>query len=328
MTVLVTGGAGFIGAKLTRSLLARGEKVRVLDLETDCAAHLESQGAEVVRGDILSPKDVVAALNGCDRLFHVAALFRMWHLDPSRYHAVNVEGTRNVLDRALEKKVERVVHTSSAVTIGEAEGELGEEDTVHRGYLLSHYERSKCLGEQVAIERYEQGLPLVVVNPTSVYGPAQTSHLTDALARFLNGRLPAVIDVRMNFAYIDDVVSGHLAAMQKGQVGERYILGGHNASLSEFLSLAAKIAGVQRKPRQVPAWLMMAAARMLHLVSLATKRRPWVSLDEARTASHSFVFDTRRAQEELGLEWTPLRTGLESTVSWLRQEGLAGGSAT
>ncbi len=327
MTILVTGGAGFIGGKLVRSLLARGEKVRVLDLGTSRTGHLARLGAEVVQGDILSPKDVEAALEGCDRLFHVAALFRMWQPDTMSYYAVNVEGTRNVLQSALKMRVKRVVHTSSAVTIGEAQGQLGEEHTVHRGYFLSDYERSKYLGEQVALEVCERGLPLVVVNPTSVYGPGQTSHMTDALARFLNGRLPAVIDARLNFTYIDDVVKGHISAMEKGQVGERYILGGDNASLSEFLGRGAEIAGVPRKPRQVPAWLVRTVARILHVVSLATKRRPWVSLDEARTASHSFIFDTSRAREELGLEWIRLRVGLERTVSWLREEGLIGGAS-
>ena len=324
MTILVTGGAGFIGGKLVRSLLARGEKVRVLDVGTSRTGHLASLGVEVVDGDILNLKDVGAALEGCDRLFHMAALFRMWQPDPTSYYAVNVEGTRNVLQSALEMQVKRVVHTSSAVTVGEAQGQLGREHTVHRGYFLSDYERSKDLGEQVAVDVCERGLPLVVVNPTSVYGPGQTSHLTDALARFLCGRLPAVIDARLNFAYIDDVVNGHLSAMEKGRVGERYILGGDNASLVEFLGLGAEIAGVPRKPRQVPAWLVRAVARILHVVSLATKRRPWVSLDEARTASHSFIFDTSRAREELGLEWTPLRVGLERTVSWLQQVGLIG----
>ena len=313
-----------MGTRLAEALLARGEKVRVLDLRTSRAGRLASLGAEVVHGDILSPKDVGAALEGCDRLFHVAALFRMWQPDPKNYYAVNVEGTRNVLQSALKMQVKRVVHTSSAVTIGEAQGQLGEEHTVHRGYFLSDYERSKYLGEQVALEVCERGLPLVVVNPTSVYGPGQTNHMTGALASFLNGRLPAAIDAKLNFAYIDDVVKGHLSAMEKGQVGERYILGGDNASLLEFLGLAASIAGVPRKLRQVPAWVVRTVALILHVVSLATRRKPWVSLDEARTASHSLIFDTSRAREELGLEWTPLRVGLERTVSWLQQEGLIG----
>ena len=313
-----------MGTRLAEALLARGEKVRVFDLRANDATHLADLGAELIAGDILSTHELREALDGCERVFHVAALFRMWLPDKRGYRRVNVDGTRNVMETALEVGVRALVHTSSAVTIGEGQGQLGHEGTGHRGYFLSEYERSKCLAEQVALEVCERGLPLVVVNPTSVYGPGQTSHMTDALVRFLNGRLPAVIDARLNFAYIDDVVNGHLSAMEKGRVGERYILGGDNASLVEFLGLGAEIAGVPRKPRQVPAWLVRAVARILHVVSLATKRRPWVSCDEARTASHSLIFDTSRAREELGLEWTPLRVGLERTVSWLQQVGLIG----
>jgi dihydroflavonol-4-reductase len=324
MTVLVTGGAGYIGGELTRRILARGEEVRVLDLKVDESSDLARLGAELLARDIRSPGDVRRALKGCDRLYHVAALFQMWQRDRRRYQDVNVEGTRNVLENALEMQVSRVVYTSSAVTIGEADGQLGEENTVHRGYFLSDYERSKHSAEGVALDLCQRGLPLVVLNPTTVYGPGQTTHMTGALDRFLRGRLPVVVDARLNFVYIDDVVEGHLSAMERGEVGRRYILGGENSSLVEFLSLGAEIAGVSRRPRVVPGPLVRASAQVLDVVSRLSGRRPWVSLDEARTASHSFIFDTRRAREELGLEWTPLRTGLERTVRWLRQEELIG----
>jgi dihydroflavonol-4-reductase len=324
MTTLVTGGAGFIGGELARRLLARGEEVRVLDVKAHEARDLAGSGAELLEGDVLSPRAVREALEGCDRLFHVAALFRMWERDRRRYEKINVEGTRNVLDAALDAQVSRVVYTSSAVTIGEADGQLGTENTAHRGYFLSDYERSKYMAERLALDISGRGLPLVVVNPTSVYGPGQTTNLTGALARFLNGRLPVVVDARLNFVFLDDVVEGHLSAMERGRVGRRYVLGGENASLVEFLSLGAEIAGLSRRPRTLPGLLVRGSARLLETVSRVSRRRPWVSVDEARTASHSFIFDTSRARVELGLEWTPLRTGLERTVGWLRQEGLVG----
>lgn len=322
MTVLVTGGAGYIGGKLVESLLARREKVRMFDLRIEPAPHLGRMGAELMAGDILDRAAVRPALDGCDCLFHAAALFAMWQPDKRAYYEVNVEGTRNVLETAFEMGIERVVHTSSAVTIGEERDELGHEATAHRGYFLSDYERSKYLGEQVALEMTQQGLPLVSVNPTTVYGPGQTEHMTGALVRFLNGRLPAVVDARLNFVYIDDVVEGHLLAMHRGEVGQRYILGGGNASLVQFLSLAAEITGVKREPRTVPGSLLKGAARVMGALSKLTGRRPWVSPDEARTALHSFIFDTERAREELGLGLTPLRQGLEGTVGWLQEEGL------
>lgn len=324
MTVLVTGGAGFIGRELTKRLLGQGEEVRVLDLKAHEARDLAVLGAELCEGDILSDRDVTEALEGCDRLFHVAALFQMWQRDRGRYETINVEGTRNVLEIALERQVSRVVYTSSAVTIGEADGQLGTENVAHRGYFLSDYEKSKYRAEVLALEMCGRGLPLVVVSPTSVYGPGQITHMTGALARFLRGGLPVVMDTRQNFAYIDDVVKGHLSAMERGEVGRRYILGGENGSLVGFLSLGAEIAGLSRRPHVLPGSLVKGAARALDVASRVSGRRPWVSMDEARTASHTFIFDTSRARVELGLDWTPLRTGLERTVSWLRQEGLVG----
>lgn len=322
MTLLVTGGAGYIGGKLVERLLAEEEKVRVFDLRTESASHLASKGVELISGDILDRKAVRAALDGCDGLFHAAALFDMWQRDQGAYYEVNVEGTRNVLEVAFEVGIERAVHTSSAVTIGEAQNELGREATAHRGYFLSDYERSKYLGERIALETVQRGLPLVCVNPTTVYGPGQTQHMTGALVRFLNGRLPAVVDARLNFVYIEDVVEGHLLAMEKGAVGQRYILGGQNASLVQFLNLGAGIAGVEREPRTVPGWLVKGAARVLGAISQVTGECPWVSPDEARTALHSFIFDTRKARTELGTECTPLREGLRKTVDWLREEEL------
>lgn len=326
MTVLVTGGAGFIGSRLVEALLTRGERVRVYDLKAGEAKRLAELGAELVTGDILDQDGIRAALDGCKRVFHVAALLSMWELDPGIYHKNNVEGTIRVLESALEAGVERIVHTSSAVTIGETQGQIGNEETARRGYFLSRYERSKYLGEQVALDLAQRGLPVVIVNPTTVYGPGQTVNQTGAIIRFLQGRLPVVASARLNYVYVDDVVRGHLAAMESGSTGERYILGGQNVTMLEFFSLAGEGAGFSRRPRAVPGLLLKSTALALGAASRLTSRRPAISIDEARTASHSLIMDTRKATEELGLEWTPLRVGLERTVNWLRQEGLVGGA--
>jgi dihydroflavonol-4-reductase len=322
MTVLVTGGAGYIGSRLAERLLLDGDSVRILDQRTESAVHLAELGVEVRQGDVLDSAALRAALEGCDRLFHVAAIFEMWLPDPKAYYRVNVDGTVKVLEAALELGVRRVVHTSSAVTIGERQGQVGDEDTAHRKYFLSDYERSKYLGEQSALEMGERGLNIVCVNPTSVYGPGQTRHMTEALIHFLNGRLPAVVDSLLNFVYIDDVVQGHLLAMERGEVGQRYILGGENSSLVRFLELAAELAGVRRTLHTVPPWLLSLTARSLGRLSRLARRRPMVSPDEARTALHSFLFDSHKARTRLGVEFTPLREGLQRTVDWLREEGL------
>jgi dihydroflavonol-4-reductase len=322
MTILVTGGAGFIGGNLVQTLLARGEKVRVFDLQANQAADLAAQGADLITGDILNREELVAAMEGCDRVFHLAALLDLWQRDRSTYHTNNVEGTRSVLESALESGVSRVVHTSSATTIGEAEREIGTEKTVRRAYFLSQYERSKYLGEQVALELCQRGLPVVILNPTSVYGPRQTVNVTGAIIRFLEGRLPVTVNSPLNYVYVGDVVEGQLSAMERGKIGERYILGADNVPMVEFFSLAGEVAGISRRPRTVPGGLLRIIAALLAVSAMVTGGRPEIAPDEARTASHSFLFDTSKAREELGLEWTPLREGLERTVSWLRGEGL------
>jgi dihydroflavonol-4-reductase len=324
MTVLVTGGAGFIGTRLVEALLARGERVRVYDLKAGEANRLAELGAELVTGDILDEGGLRAALDGCNGVFHLAALLSMWETDPGVYHKNNIEGTGSVLESALEAGVERVVHTSSAVTIGETKGQIGIEQTVRRGYFLSRYERSKYLGEQVALDLCQHGLPVVIVNPTTVYGPGQTINQTGAIIRFLQGRLPVAANAQFNYVYVDDVVRGHLAAMELGSIGERYILGGQNVAMVDFFSLAGQVAGFSRRPRAVPGSLLKSAALALGAVSRVTGRRPAISIDEARTASHSFIMDTSKATDELGLEWKPLRVGLEKTVDWLQREGLVG----
>jgi nucleoside-diphosphate-sugar epimerase len=222
----------------------------------------------------------------------------------------------------LEMGVSRLVHTSSATTMGEAEGELGTEETARRSYFLSQYERSKYQGEEVARELHKSGLPVVIVNPTSVYGPRQTVNVTGALIRFLEGRLPFTAGSRQNYAYVGDVVAGQLAAMERGKIGERYILGGENLPMVDFFGLAGEVAGIHRRPRAAPGGLLRIMAAVLAAIARLTGGRPAIAPDEARTAAHSFLFDTRKAQEELGLEWTSVGEGLERTLRWLRDEGL------
>jgi dihydroflavonol-4-reductase len=324
MTTLVTGGAGFIGGNLVEALLARGEQVRVYDIKADRASDLGARGATLIYGDILDGEKVMAAMEGCDRVFHLAALLDLWQRDRGIYRRINVEGTRAVLESALELGVSRVVHTSSATTIGEGAGELGTEQTVRRAYFLSRYERSKYLGEQLALELCQRGSPVVIVNPTSVYGPRQTVDVTGAIIRFLEGRLPVTVNSPLNYVYVGDVVMGELSAMESGKIGERYILGAQNVPMMEFFSLASEVAGIRRRPRAVPGRLLRIVATVLGAAAMLTGARPEIAPDEARTAAHSFIFDTSRARKELGLDWTPLREGLERTVSWLRQEGLVG----
>ncbi|HEY82500.1 MAG TPA: NAD-dependent epimerase/dehydratase family protein [Dehalococcoidia bacterium] len=236
MLTLVTGGTGFIGQRLVKRLLERGERLRLLVRKTSNLTPFSGQPVEFAYGDVTDRPSVEAALTGCSHLYHLANVYDWWLPDYSLYYRVNVEGTRNVLEAALAAGVEKVVYTSSMVALPGASGEVFNETTPHRGYFVCEYERTKYLGEQIARELAEKGLPVVCVLPTGVYGPGDTKVMGRLLAAYLKRRLPALINIRTNIVYVDDVVEGHILAMERGKVGERYLLG---AIISPALKFSA-----------------------------------------------------------------------------------------
>ncbi len=239
---------------------------------------------------------------------------------------MNVDGTKNVLAAALDAGVPKVVYTSTAETIGEAKGERKTETTRHRGYHLSDYARSKYLAEQEAMKFCQMGLPMVCVNPTAVYGPEDFKDQAAgrAILDFLNGKLLGQFGSCYNFVYIDDVVKGHILAMEKGKVGERYILAGDQDILNkDFISLVAEVSGIARIPRELPAWLVRVVAFALETTSALTKRPPMLSRDTVRLGLHGLRADNTKARTELGIAFTPLKEGLTKTIQWYCDNGYA-----
>ncbi|HSB07513.1 MAG TPA: NAD-dependent epimerase/dehydratase family protein [Thermodesulfobacteriota bacterium] len=321
MSVLVTGGTGFVGGAIVRALVKQGDNVRVLARRTSKTEHLKAMGVEIAYGDILDEESISAALQGCNILYHAAALYDFWGLDEQVLMRTEVEGTRDTLEAALKVGVEKVVYTSTAVTIGERKGEVGTEATQHRGYFLSKYERAKFEAEQVATSYLDKSLPIIMVNPAGVYGPGDFKPTGRAIIDFLNGRILGLFGGSSSFVYIDDVGMGHALAARKGKVGERYILCGNIVTMHELARMLCRLSDAKMPPT-VPAFLAGMNASLGQMVSRFTRRPPILSRETFRVISHGFQVDGAKASRELGIVYASLEEGLRKTIAWYWEQGL------
>ena len=321
MRALVTGGTGFVGGALVRTLISSGAQVRVLARPTSQTEALEAIGVEIAHGDILVRTSIEAALAGCDTLFHAAALYDLWGLDEAELLATETEGTRNAMEAALAVGVAKVVYTSTAVCLGEAKGQVATEKTVHRGYFLSRYEKAKHVAEQVAFAYVEKGVPLICVQPAAIYGPGDRKPSGRFIINLLNGRVPALFPGWMSLVYINDAARGHVLAAENGQIGERYILAGTVGKLTELGRLICQLAG-RWSPPTIPAPLAAPYAVGGEALSRLTRRPPVLSWETYRLAAHGFRADGSRATAELNLTYTDLEEGFTRTINWYWKQGL------
>ena len=320
MPTLVTGATGIAGPPLVRALIGRGDSVRVFARESSDVSRLDD-AVEIVRGDIVDAASVRDAVKGCSRVFHLAGYFDSWALKPTTYFDVNVGGAVNVLRAALEHGVESLVHASSASTIGEPKGETGSEMTEHRGYFLTTYERSKWEAEQFVFEYVEKGVPAVIVNPSSVYGPGDLSGNGLTIQRLIKGQMTASTNSMAAYLYLDDFIRGLVAADERGEAGERYILSGANVTRIEFLRTAGEVAGIVPAIATTPAWVIRVLTAFNSIRRKITGKRPAISEDAAAIALHGFRYDSSKATRELGIEFISLEDGLDATIDWLYRDG-------
>ena len=322
---LVTGATGFVGRAVVEALLAQNRDVRVLARRPQDRV-LQGLTVEVVRGDLTNPASLHSALQGCSRLFHVAADYRLWVPDPPSMYATNVEGTRSLLQAALEAGLERVVYTSTVGALGNpGDGTPGTEETpVSLADMVGHYKKSKFLAEQVALEYAGQGLPLVVVNPSTPVGawdvrPTPTGQM---IVDFLRGNMPAFLDSGLNLIHVRDVAQGHLLAETRGRVGEKYILGHQNLTLAEIFAKLAQISGVRAPRWRLPYYPILGLAYLNECWSTwITRRPPLVPLTAVKMAKKFMYFDSQKAIRELGLPQTPVDQALQEAVDWFRHQG-------
>ncbi len=320
--VFLTGGTGFVGEAILARLIADGRAVRALTRSDAGAERLAAAGAQPVHGDILDPPGLTAAMEGCDVVYHVAGLNGFCLPDPSELVRMNVTGTVNVVRAAGAAGVRRVVYTSSAATIGEADGTIGREDSPHRGSFLSHYEHSKWHAEREALATAaDAGVELVSVNPASVQGPGRTRGTAKLLLGYLNGTLKTVIDSRMSIVDVADCAEAHLRAETAGVAGERYLISGATLTVREAIAVMAEIAGIEGVPRILPAPVAMATATVIGAIGRVRRRRMPFCREMMRTLLHGHAYDGTRATRELGLSYAPIEDTLRRTLVWYRQNG-------
>jgi dihydroflavonol-4-reductase len=321
--VFVTGGSGVVGGALVERLRERGDEVMALARSDAAEAALESRGARVVRGDLFNAEVLANGMDGCETVFHVAGVNSMCVEDPHSMLRTNVEGPVAVVRAAARAGIRRLVHTSSANTIGEPEGSVGREDTPHRGWYLSVYERSKTEGEHAVLDAgRDEGVEVVCVNPSSVQGPGRVRGTGRIMLAFLDGRLKLFVDTHVSLVDIGDCAEGHLLAAERGAPGERYILNGMTLTVTEALQLAADVAGVNRHPRLVPRGLATAAGTAVERAFRLARRHPPICREMVRTLIHGHRYDGSRAERELGIRYTEPRETVRRTVEWARRTGL------
>ena len=310
-----------VGRSLVRHLLESGVHVRALARTPAAGSVVAGLGADPVEGDLLRPDTLAAAFDGCDVVFNVAGVNELCPEDPEWMYRVNVDGARNVLRACARAGVRRLVHTSSAVTVGERRGVLADESTAHRGRYLSAYERSKHHAERVVLGE-RAPVEVVCVNPSSVQGPGRSEGTGRIVLDVLAGRLPFLIDAPVSMVDIDDCARAHLLTAERGAPGSRYLVSGFTTSVSAAVGMAAEALGRPVRTRIVPVAPVAAGVWVADRVGRLVGWRPPVCPEMIRVAAHGHRYDGSRATRELGLSYTPAAITIERLVGWFRAEGL------
>ena len=325
MLALVTGATGFVGANLACALAERGDRVRVLRRSASRLDALEGVPVEYAAGDILDSDSLLEAMRGCQVVFHVAAVSQYWRSSAEAVYRVNVEGTRNVLHAALRCGVQRLVHTSSAAALGYSPPNAPADETQtfpdHLRWFV--YGHSKHLSELEVHEAVGRGLPAVIVNPCVVLGPRDVNFVSGSLIRAsVRGQLRVVPPGGSNLVHVADVVAGHIAAAERGRVGQRYILGGENLSHKAAAKILSQVTGGPPPLLTLPAWSLPALARLVDAVNRLNRKPPLVTGQQIRLGACTFYVRNDKAVRELGLPRTPLRQAAADACAWYREHGL------
>ncbi len=328
MKAFVTGGTGFIGGAVVRKLVEAGHQVRVLVRPNADTRQIEGLPVERVVGSLEDVESLRRGMEGCDWVFHLAALYSFWGYRWEDFYRVNVEGTRRVLEVARDMGIQRIVHTSSIAALGvNPDRTPANEDTpTSLEDKIGFYQRSKFLGQQVALEFARQGVPVVIVNPSTPVGvgdykPTPTGQI---IVDFLNGRMFGYVDTGLNIVDVEDVAQGHILAAERGRVGECYILGGENLTLKQVLDILAEVSGRPPVRLRIPHWVAMAWAYVdVTLARLGLRKVPSATPEKVQLSRRYEWFDCSKAIKELGYSYRPAREALRKAVEWYRANGYA-----
>jgi dihydroflavonol-4-reductase len=328
LKVFLTGATGFLGSHVARVLAEQGADLRLLVRSTSNLKNLEGLKAETVTGDLRDPASLQKAMSGCDTVFHVAADYRLWLRDPQEMYRSNVNGTRAILEAARQNSVSRVVYTSSVATMGfSASGHPADEDSpVSLSDMIGHYKRSKFMAEQLALEAGRSGLHVVTVNPTTPVGefdikPTPTGRI---VVDFLKRKFPAYVETGLNLVDATVCARGHIAALEKGKSGERYILGGENLTLKQILDKLGKITGLPSPKIKLPYIFAFAAGVVDEAITGGLlHREPRATVDAVRMGKKKMFASSDKAERELGWKIVPVEPALRRAVDWFRANSYA-----
>jgi dihydroflavonol-4-reductase len=324
--VLVTGASGFVGSAVARIAVERGFDVRVLMRTTSSRQNIEALDAEVVLGDMRDEASMRAALKGVRFLFHVAADYRIWAPDPGEIERSNLTGTEATMRAALAEGVERIVYTSSVATLKVTSAGVIVDETkpADPSQTIGAYKRSKVLAER-AVERMvaNDRLPAVIVNPSTPIGPRDVKPTPTGriIVEAATGKIPAFVDTGLNLVHVDDVAAGHFLALERGVIGERYILGGENLPLQQMLADIAALAGRKPPTIRLPRGPLYPLAVGAEMVAKFTGREPLVTIDALRMSKNKMYFTSAKAERDLGYRARPYREGLRDALDWFRTNG-------
>jgi dihydroflavonol-4-reductase len=326
MKVLVTGANGFVGAHLCRRLIERGADVRALVREGSDHSGLKGQSVDIVHGDILDLPSLERATQDCEQVFHLAANVKFFTRNPEAMRSANTQGTRNVLAAARKAGVRKMIHTSTAAVLRRGTNSPSADETMLKDdhEAIGAYELSKLEADRVAMDAFADGLPVIVINLAAPIGPgdAKPSPIGHTIIQFLKGKFPAYTDSGLNVVDVRDAAEGHCLAAEKGTIGDRYILGGENISLKEFLGLLGELSGVPSPKIKVPYALTLIGGVMGEITGLLTNKEPLACLASVRMGKYPHYVTSDKAKRELGYSPGPIRESLKEEIEWFRAQGM------
>lgn len=329
MKIFITGGTGYIGAHLIKKLIEQGNTIHALVRSVDKAKQIEHPNVILFQGDILDKESIEKAIKGCDQVYHLAAFAKVWAKEVKTFFYLNVVATNLILDAAVKFNVKRVVVTSTAGVFGASLSGTITEKSARDLDFFNEYESSKALSESKIKDYVIAGLDVVIVSPTRVYGPflfGKTESITQLIEKFVLGKwrfIPGDGKKTGNYVFIDDVVEGHILAMEKGRIGNTYILGGTNHDYNEFFKIISNVSGVKRKMIHMPIGLQMAFSR-IQLMKTWFGKEPLITPKWIAKGKYDWHVTPQKAIDELGLKPISMEEGIKKTVEWLKEKNQGG----
>lgn len=327
MRILLTGATGFVGSAILRQLIRRGDTVRTLVRSTSDLRNLRNIDCEVFVGDINDLDSIKTAISDCQVLFHVAADYRLWALNPDEITKTNIIGTQNIMTAARITNIEKIIYTSSVATLGKNHNGMpaNEKTPSYLENMIGVYKRSKFIAEQHVQQMIsEQSLPAIIVNPSAPVGPRDLKPTPTGrlIVKAAKGEIPAFIDTGLNIVHVDDVAIGHIKALDKGKIGERYILGGENLPLEHILSLVSEFYGNKAPKIRVPPNIVLPIAHLIQVWAKITKsQEPFITVDGVKMSRQKMYYTSDKAASELGYKFRPAKVAIKDALEWFGEQG-------